>query len=86
MSQSAYYFPILQVSDILIGLADMFNISIDDGAFKRPDVSWDFAVSLLHKSMLVSWCFIFLSIVMIVVMINFKEKCVCMFFFFYFLA
>lgn len=34
---SAFHFPILPVPDILIGLNEMFNISLDEGCFKRPD-------------------------------------------------
>ena len=49
MSQSAYHFPLLPVQDILIGLADMFNISIDEGSFKRPDVSFTMYIKYTVK-------------------------------------
>ena len=36
---SLYGFPILSIPDILVGLADMFDINIEEASFRKPDVS-----------------------------------------------
>ena len=36
---SLWNFPVLSIQNIIVNLSDIFNINIQEGAFKKPDVS-----------------------------------------------